>query len=30
MEREKKVKVVRAAVQSMLDAGVKQRKHVFW
>lgn len=29
-ELEKKVKVVRAAVQSMLDAGVKQRKHVFW
>lgn len=29
-ELEKKVKVVRAAVQSMLDAGVKARKHVFW
>lgn len=29
-ELEKKVKVVRAAVQSMLDVGVKQRKHVFW
>ena len=29
-ELEKKVKGVRAAIQSMLDAGIKQRKHVFW
>ena len=29
-ELEKKVKVVKAAIQSMLDAGLKERKHVFW
>ena len=29
-ELEKKVKVVRAAIQSMLDAGIRARKHVFW
>jgi 1-acyl-sn-glycerol-3-phosphate acyltransferase len=29
-ELEKKVKTVRAQIQAMLDAGVKERKHVFW
>lgn len=29
-ELEKKVKVVKAAIQTMLDAGLKERKHVFW
>jgi 1-acyl-sn-glycerol-3-phosphate acyltransferase len=29
-ELEKKVKVVRAAIQSMLEVGLKARKHVFW
>jgi 1-acyl-sn-glycerol-3-phosphate acyltransferase len=29
-ELEKKVKGVRAAIQSMIDSGLKQRKHVFW
>lgn len=29
-ELEKKVKVVKAAIQTMLDQGLKQRQHVFW
>jgi hypothetical protein len=29
-ELEKKVKTVKASIQSMLDAGVRERKHVFW
>ena len=29
-ELDKKVKVVKAAIQTMLDAGRAQRKHVFW
>jgi 1-acyl-sn-glycerol-3-phosphate acyltransferase len=29
-ELEKKVKVVKGSIQSMLDAGLKERKHVFW
>ena len=29
-ELDKKVRTVRAAIQSMLDEGLRQRKHVFW
>src|SRR5688572_11922770 len=29
-ELDKKVKVVKAAIQSMLDQGIRERKHVFW
>lgn len=29
-ELEKKVKVVKASIQQMLEAGLKERKHVFW
>jgi 1-acyl-sn-glycerol-3-phosphate acyltransferase len=29
-ELEKKVKVVKASIQSMLEAGLRERKHVFW
>ncbi len=29
-ELEKKVKVVKASIQSMLETGLRERKHVFW
>jgi hypothetical protein len=29
-ELEKKVKVVRAAIQTMIEQGLKERKAVFW
>lgn len=29
-ELDKKVRVVRAAIQAMLDAGLRERQHVFW